>query len=128
MDEKIFCQSCGMPMTQEAHFATNADGSRNNDYCCYCYDKGAFKQDCTMEEMIDCCVKIGQDMGMYLDPEQARSRCSPGSPRSNGGKGTRRRAEAAANFFSCFTMLCGRITLATIPNFSKGRRSDASAH
>ena len=37
-----------------------------------CYDKGAFKQDCTMEEMIDCCVKIGQDMGMYLDPEQAR--------------------------------------------------------
>ena len=53
MDEKIFCQSCGMPMTQEAHFATNADGSRNNDYCCYCYDKGAFKQDCTMEEMID---------------------------------------------------------------------------
>ena len=39
MDEKIFCQSCGMPMTQEAHFATNADGSRNNDYCCYCYDK-----------------------------------------------------------------------------------------
>ena len=63
MDEKIFCQSCGMPMTQEAHFATNADGSRNNDYCCYCYDKGAFKQDCTMEEMIDCCVKIGQDMG-----------------------------------------------------------------
>lgn len=72
MDEKIFCQSCGMPMTQEAHFAINTDGSRNNDYCCYCYDKGAFKQDCTMEEMIDCCVKIGQDMGMYLDPEQAR--------------------------------------------------------
>lgn len=51
MDEKIFCQSCGMPMTEEAHFATNADGSRNEDYCCYCYENGAFKQDCTMEEM-----------------------------------------------------------------------------
>ena len=29
-----FCQSCGMPM--------NADGSLNEKYCCYCYQKGAF--------------------------------------------------------------------------------------
>lgn len=61
-----------MPMTEDAHFAANADGSRNTDYCCYCYENGAFKQDCTMEEMVDFCVKIGVDMGMYPDPEQAR--------------------------------------------------------
>lgn len=62
-DEKyvnLFCQSCGMPMQTSDLFGTNADGSLNRDYCCYCYKEGAFVQDCTMEEMIDHCVK-------YLD-------------------------------------------------------------
>lgn len=56
MDTK-FCQSCGMPLTTEI-LGTNADGSLNEDYCKWCYDKGAFLQDCTMEEMIDFCVKF----------------------------------------------------------------------
>ena len=30
--EQKFCQSCGMPLTQEI-LGTNADGSKNEDYC-----------------------------------------------------------------------------------------------
>lgn len=55
MEEK-FCQSCGMPLKSPEDHGTNADGSKNEDYCVYCYQNGAFAQDCTMEEMIDFCL------------------------------------------------------------------------
>ena len=45
-----FCQSCGMPLTEEV-LGTNADGTKNEDYCMYCY-KG------TMEEMIEHCAQF----------------------------------------------------------------------
>ena len=35
---------------------TNADGSKNEDYCKYCFENGKFAQDCTMQEMIEFCV------------------------------------------------------------------------
>ena len=46
-----FCQSCGMPLNDHV-LGTNADGSKNEEYCMYCYRDGKFLQDCTMEEMI----------------------------------------------------------------------------
>lgn len=55
--ETKFCQSCGMPLTDEI-LGTNADGSKNEEYCKWCFDKGAFLQDFTMDEMIDFCVKF----------------------------------------------------------------------
>ena len=37
------CQSCGMPMKQDTNGGgTNADGSKNNKYCNYCYQNGEF--------------------------------------------------------------------------------------
>ena len=51
-----FCQSCGMPLTEEV-LGTNADGTKNEDYCMYCYKDGKFLQDCTMEEMIEHCAQ-----------------------------------------------------------------------
>lgn len=72
MKTDLYCQSCGMPMTEDAHFGTHADGSRSEDYCCYCFKNGAFQQDCTMEEMIDFCLEVGKDSGMYTDREEAR--------------------------------------------------------
>lgn len=56
----LFCQSCGMPMHTADQFGTNKDGSANQEYCCYCYKDGVFTQDCTMDEMIEHCIK-------YLD-------------------------------------------------------------
>lgn len=49
-----FCQSCGMPLTDEI-CGTNADGSKSEDYCMYCYKDGAFTGDFTMEEMVEYC-------------------------------------------------------------------------
>ncbi len=56
MEEK-FCQSCGMPLGNEAsEYGTEMDGNPNHDYCRYCYKEGSFTADCTMEAMIEFCV------------------------------------------------------------------------
>ena len=46
-----------MPLTEEV-LGTNADGSKNEDYCMYCYKNGKFLQDFTMEEMIEHCAQF----------------------------------------------------------------------
>ncbi len=43
------CKSCGIPMGLDTDFGTNADESLNEDYCSYCYQKGAFTNDVTMD-------------------------------------------------------------------------------
>ena len=62
-------------MTNEA-LGTNADGSRNDDYCIYCYKDGKFTQDMTMEQMIDHCAQftdeINRQSGQNLTQEQAK--------------------------------------------------------
>ena len=55
--EQKFCQSCGMPLTEEI-LGTNADGSKNEEYCIYCYKDGAFTGDFTMEEMAEFCSQF----------------------------------------------------------------------
>ncbi len=52
--EQKFCQSCGMPLTDDI-LGSNADGSKNDEYCIYCYKDGAFTGDFTMEEMVEYC-------------------------------------------------------------------------
>jgi len=73
--EQLFCQSCGMPLTDE-YFSKNADGSINKEYCTYCYTNGAFAQDVTMDEMIEHCLKfIGEfnaDSEQKYTKEEAR--------------------------------------------------------
>ena len=51
MEQKI-CQSCGMPI-DDSTFGKEADGSKNQDYCHYCYADGHFTKECTMDEMIE---------------------------------------------------------------------------
>ena len=55
--EMKFCQSCGMTLTDDV-LGTNADGSKNEEYCMYCYKDGKFLQNCTMEEMIEHCAQF----------------------------------------------------------------------
>ena len=52
--EQRFCQSCGMPLTEDV-LGINADGTKNEDYCIYCYKDGAFTGDFTMEQMVEYC-------------------------------------------------------------------------
>jgi len=56
--KKKMCQSCGMPLESEELFGTNSDGSKNEEYCIYCYKDGAFiNPEITMNEMVEICVK-----------------------------------------------------------------------
>ena len=70
-----FCQSCGMPLTDEIR-GTNADGSRNEDYCVYCYKNGEFTQAFTMTQMIEFCLQFldqwNAQAGLHLTPVQAK--------------------------------------------------------
>ena len=63
--EQKFCQSCGMPLRDEV-LGTNADGTKNEDYCMYCYKDGQFLQDCTMEEMIEHCAQFVNEVNKGL--------------------------------------------------------------
>ncbi len=39
------CQSCGMPLKRDPNGGgSNADGSKNSEYCSHCYVDGAFAQ------------------------------------------------------------------------------------
>ncbi|MEA4825168.1 MAG: zinc ribbon domain-containing protein [Clostridium sp.] len=71
--ERIYCQSCGMPLIDEKEFGTNEDGSSNRDYCIYCYEKGAFKGDMTMEQMIEFCVPHMVRANPYMSEKEVRS-------------------------------------------------------
>lgn len=65
------CHSCGMPMS-EKYFGTNDDGSKNDEYCYYCFDNGSFT-----DEGIDMHEKIAKNIeiavGMGMDEKEAKS-------------------------------------------------------
>ena len=65
--ETKFCQSCGMPLQKNEEFGTNHDGSKNEEYCCYCYKDGAFTMDCTMDQMIDHCAQFVDEFNKDAD-------------------------------------------------------------
>lgn len=67
------CQSCGMNMGQN-DYGTNADGSRNEDYCKYCFQNGSFGKDETMEEMIESCIPFRLNDTDCRTPEDARKK------------------------------------------------------
>ena len=63
--EKIYkiCQSCGMPLKKDsAGGGTNADGTKSNMYCSYCYQQGVFIRDCTVGQMQEFCKNKLKEM------------------------------------------------------------------
>jgi len=68
-DNMHFCQSCGMPLTDEVR-GTNANGEKSEDYCIFCYKDGAFTGDFTMGEMAEYCSmfvdKYNENTGQHL--------------------------------------------------------------
>lgn len=90
MEEMIFCQSCGMPLENEDAKGTNADGSKSEDYCDYCYKNGAFTQDMTMEEMITLNLKYldvwKESTGENMSIEEARVQLHTFMPELKGWK------------------------------------------
>ena len=65
-------KAAAMPMETDELLGTNADGSKNTDYCTYCYKDGAFAGDATMEQMIEICIPFALEANVYPDAETAR--------------------------------------------------------
>lgn len=54
MENKIRCQSCGMPISKEfGNLGTKSDGSFTEEFCSFCFADGDFvNPNQTLEEMI----------------------------------------------------------------------------
>jgi hypothetical protein len=52
MEIKILCQSCGIPLDNEAIKGTKANGLKSEEFCKFCYDEGVFTNpNMTLSEM-----------------------------------------------------------------------------
>ena len=75
MSEQI-CQSCGMNMESAQSLGENADGTPSQEYCTYCYQKGAFTRDATMDEMLETNLQYldhwNEETGNSFTVEEAR--------------------------------------------------------
>ena len=72
MENKIRCQSCGMPLSADfGNLGTNADGSKTDEYCSFCFQTGEFTNPTqTLEEMIESSIEnMTRDLNM--PPEKA---------------------------------------------------------
>ena len=64
MEERKFCQCCGMPLDKPEDGGTETNGSRSGEYCHYCYQNGAFTApDATMDDMIAINLKFNEEIG-----------------------------------------------------------------
>ena len=62
MEERKFCQCCGMPLDKPEDAGTETDGTLSGDYCRYCYQNGAFTApDATMDDMIAINLKFNEE-------------------------------------------------------------------
>ena len=78
MDNKMRCQSCGMPLSREfGNLGTNADGAPTEEYCSICFQAGTFTNpDQTLAEMIESSIaNMTGELGMPAERagELARS-------------------------------------------------------
>ena len=60
----------GRVVTDEGE--ANADGTKNEDYCMYCYKDGQFLQNCTMEEMIEHCAQFVDEVNKNMPKPMTR--------------------------------------------------------
>lgn len=67
------CQSCAMPLQNNEDFGTNADNTKNDDYCCYCFKKGKFTYECTMDELIEQCAPMISNGNPYKNIDEAKN-------------------------------------------------------
>ena len=72
-ENQRFCQSCAMPLADDGLLATNEDGSKNEDYCIYCFKDGEFTSDMSMEEMMNFCIEKMCEVHPDMDKADASS-------------------------------------------------------
>ena len=62
-----------MPLAGDELLGTNADGTKNEDYCIYCYQNGEFTSDMSMDEMMNFCIDKMVEVHPDMDKAQAAS-------------------------------------------------------
>lgn len=70
MENKIRCQSCGMPLSEtNENLGTEADGTNTFEFCSFCYQNGAFTNpNQTLEEMIQSSIEnMTADLNMPVE-------------------------------------------------------------
>ncbi|MHB1147935.1 MAG: zinc ribbon domain-containing protein [Lutibacter sp.] len=81
MENQIkICQSCGMPIDKDPNNGrTNADKSKSDRYCSFCYQDGKFTDEgITLKEKIEKNTQISVAMGFTeLDARQLAARVLP---------------------------------------------------
>ena len=65
---ELYCQACGMPLSDDSNISRESDGSYNEKYCRWCRVDGNYVGAPTIEEMIEVCVP---HMG-WPNPDEAR--------------------------------------------------------
>ena len=73
MENMKFCQSCAMPFEKPEDYGTESCGGKSEDYCCHCYQNGAFTGNQSMDEMIEICVPFTVEAGVHKTAEKARA-------------------------------------------------------
>lgn len=76
-----FCQSCALPLSLPELFGNEADGSKSEKYCVYCYKDGAYTlPNATLEEMVEVSAKGWSDQDpniTYAQAEAFLKKCLP---------------------------------------------------
>ena len=70
MEDKIRCQSCGMPLSETfGNLGTNQDGSNDFEFCKFCFADGQFTNpNQTLEEMIQSSIEnMTADLNMPIE-------------------------------------------------------------
>ena len=67
---QLICQCCGMPLDDDAVISRDKDGSRNEDYCKWCYADGEYVYS-DMDDLIEVCLP--HMVNEQFSEEQARS-------------------------------------------------------
>ena len=70
---KNFCQCCGMPMGDtDEMYGLNANGTKNTDYCKYCFKDGNFTFNGSMDEIIEFCIPHMTEGNEGMTADEAR--------------------------------------------------------
>ena len=70
MEDRKFCQCCGMPLDKPEDAGTEAGGAPSGDYCRYCYQNGTFTApDATMDDIIAFNLKFNEENGHPFGPQ-----------------------------------------------------------
>ena len=81
MPDNGFCQSCAMPFYCPEDHGTEPDGTRNGDYCNYCYEDGVFLQDyANSDELVAACAPMMAE-SCHISVEQAED-CAVAKPQA----------------------------------------------